>query len=389
MSPEANAYDAVVAGGGIQGLTLAAEAAGRGMRVLLLEAGAFGGGSTAASYGIVHGGFRYWQDLDVVRLVRSRVEQAWFLRNFAGLVRPLRCVLPFYDSDRSKPKLFAIAAAMDRAGSSLARHAAPELPAPRLLSRSELLQLAPWLAQQNVRGAGSWHDVEITDKLALIEALVARARRAGAICLAGVAVRGVRLDAGGRVSGVLAADARSGEKREFTAPVLVNCAGAALDHVARAAHPSSPAFFRPLPAWNLHLDHDLTVPAAFAIGTGKRLFVRPSAQGLHAGTFYGEQDIPAALAALDAAAPGLGLGRAQVRQVREGVVPEGARPMEPAHRDIILDHGRQGGPRGLFSVSGVKLTTARWLSRRATAQIWPQSRPGSVQPSSHLADAPA
>jgi glycerol-3-phosphate dehydrogenase len=71
MSSETTAYDAVVAGGGIQGLTLAAEAAGRGLRVLLLESGAFGDGSTAASYGIVHGGFRYWQDLDVVRLVRS------------------------------------------------------------------------------------------------------------------------------------------------------------------------------------------------------------------------------------------------------------------------------------------------------------------------------
>ncbi|MGK7869806.1 FAD-dependent oxidoreductase [Falsiroseomonas sp. E2-1-a20] len=389
MPPDAEAYDAVIAGGGIQGLTLATEAAMRGLRVLLLEAGAFGGGSTAASYGIVHGGFRYWQDLDMVRLLRSRIEQAWYLRNFAGLVRPLRCVLPFYGSDRAKPKLFAIAAMMDRLGSTMAGHAAPDLPAPRLLGRAELLDLAPWLAAQPVRGAGCWHDVEIVDPPALVDAMVARARHAGATCLSGIVVQGVRQGENGRIEAVLALDTASGEPRAFPTPVMVNCAGAGLAELARAAHPQGPAFFTPLPAWNLHLTHDKPLSAAFAIGTGKRLFVRPSAQGLHAGTFYGAQDIPAALAALDAAAPGLVLARARVQCVSQGVVPEAARKLEPAHRDIILDHGRQGGPRGLFSVSGVKLTTARWLSRKVIARIWPGGQTRPAQPSSYLADAPA
>jgi glycerol-3-phosphate dehydrogenase len=389
MPPDSDAYDAVIAGGGIQGLTLAAEAAGRGLRVLLLETGAFGAGSTAASYGIVHGGFRYWQDLDVVRLLRSRIEQAWFLRSFPGLVRPLRCVLPFYDQDRAKPKLFAVAAAMDRLGSALAGRRAPGLPGPRLLGRAELLDLAPWLQVQPVRGAGCWHDVEIIDPPALVEALVARARQAGAACLAGTEVRRLRLGQDGRVVGVVAADIASGASREIQAPILVNCAGAGLDLVARAAHPAGPAFFRPLPAWNLHLAHDVPVSAAFAVGTGKRLFIRPSAQGLHAGTFYGAQDIPGALAALDAAAPGLGLAEARVQRVSAGVVPQGPRPMEPAMRDIILDHGHHAGPRGLFSVSGVKLTTARWLSRRAVARIWPELRPRRAPAAARLADARA
>jgi glycerol-3-phosphate dehydrogenase len=382
-------YDAVIAGGGIQGLTLAAEAAGRGLRVLLLEAGAFGAGSTAASYGIVHGGFRYWQDLDVLRLLRSRIEQAWFLRSFPGLIRPLRCVLPFYESDRSKPKLFAVAASMDRLGSALAGSAAPDLPAPRLMPRAELLDLAPWLRTQTVHGAGCWHDVEIIDPSALVEALVARARLAGATCLAGFAVRSIERDGDGRVARVLAQDAVSGDSLEIRTPILVNCAGAGLNALAQDVDSFSPAFFKPLPAWNLHLSHAVPVAAGFAIGTGRRLFVRPSAEGLHAGTFYGEQDVPAALAALDAAAPGLGLGRAEVRRVSAGVVPQGARPQEPAHRDVILDHGRHGGPRGLFSVSGVKLTTARWLSRRAIARIWPVLRQRPVPADTQLAGARA
>jgi glycerol-3-phosphate dehydrogenase len=37
---------------------------------------------------------------------------------------------------------------------------------------------------------------------------------------------------------------------------------------------------------------------------------------------------------------------------------------ELASRPVIADHGRQGGPQGLVSVSGVKLTTARAVARR-------------------------
>ena len=382
-------HDAIVVGGGIQGLTFALEAGRRGLRVLLLEAGAFGGGSTAASYGIVHGGFRYWQTLDLPRLIRSRLEQAWFLRNFPGLVRPLRCVMPFYAHEGTKPALFSVAAAADRVGSTVARAAAPDVPMPRLLGRSALLELAPWLEGDGVRGGGCWHDVEIADYAGLLEALVGQARAGGATMLSGTEVRRVILGDRGQVAGVVAVDRASGEERHFASPVVVNCGGAALERLAREAHAGAPAFFRPVPAFNLQLDFPRNLGAAFAVGRGKRLFVRPFAGGLFTGTFYGERDVQGWLAALAAAAPGLGLKDAAVLRVLEGVVPEGKEALEPATRDVILNHGATGGPPGLFSISGVKLTTARWLSARAVSQIWRGGRRVSARPSGRLIDAEA
>jgi glycerol-3-phosphate dehydrogenase len=40
---------------------------------------------------------------------------------------------------------------------------------------------------------------------------------------------------------------------------------------------------------------------------------------------------------------------------------------------VIVDHGRQGGPRGLFSVSGVKFTTARRVAGRTIKKLFPKS----------------
>ena len=52
-------YDIVVIGGGINGAGIAADAAGRGLRVLLAEADDLGGATSSASSKLIHGGLRY------------------------------------------------------------------------------------------------------------------------------------------------------------------------------------------------------------------------------------------------------------------------------------------------------------------------------------------
>lgn len=370
--------DAIVIGGGVQGLTFAFEAGRRNRCVVLLEAGTFGGGSTAASLGIVHGGFRYWQTLDVGRLLRSRREQAWFARTFPALVRPVRCILPFGVGDREMPVLFAAAALADRA----AGHVGPTagLPRPRLVGRREVLAHAPWLDGRTLGGAGCWYDLEIVDRAALTDALLQLAGETGAICVDRTEVVEVLRAPGGDVTGVEVLEHASGVRHRILAPVVANCAGAALGQVARLAHPACPHEFRLLPAFNLQFALPTPLDAAYAVGSGKRLFLRPVPGGVLAGTFYepgmartAPPPVERWLDALDAAAPGLNLRTAHVSGVLAGVVPAGA-GATPAERDVILDHGRFGGPAGMFSISGVKLTTARWLSARAAARIWPASR---------------
>jgi glycerol-3-phosphate dehydrogenase len=46
---------------------------------------------------------------------------------------------------------------------------------------------------------------------------------------------------------------------------------------------------------------------------------------------------------------------------------------ELADRAVLLDHKQQGGPRGLFSVSGVKFTTARRVAEKTMSRLFPDS----------------
>jgi hypothetical protein len=50
--------------------------------------------------------------------------------------------------------------------------------------------------------------------------------------------------------------------------------------------------------------------------------------------------------------------------------------------DVFLDHGRAGGPKGLYTLLGTKLTTAQALSEYAASRIWP-GRPVSACSSAH------
>ena len=73
-------FDVVVVGGGITGAATAWDAAQRGLSVALLERGDFGGATSAESLKVVHGGVRYLQHLDVVRVRESSGERRALLR---------------------------------------------------------------------------------------------------------------------------------------------------------------------------------------------------------------------------------------------------------------------------------------------------------------------
>ena len=49
-------YDIIVIGGGINGTGIAADAAGRGLKVLLAEMGDLASGTSSASSKLIHGG---------------------------------------------------------------------------------------------------------------------------------------------------------------------------------------------------------------------------------------------------------------------------------------------------------------------------------------------
>jgi glycerol-3-phosphate dehydrogenase len=87
-------FDLAIVGGGINGTGIARDAAGRGLRVLLIEQNDLASGTSSASTKLIHGGLRYLEH-GWLRLVREALlEREVMLRMAPHLIRPMRFVLP-------------------------------------------------------------------------------------------------------------------------------------------------------------------------------------------------------------------------------------------------------------------------------------------------------
>jgi glycerol-3-phosphate dehydrogenase len=94
-------FDLAIVGGGINGTGIARDAAGRGLRVLLVEQHDLGSGTSSASTKLIHGGLRYLEH-HAFRLVREALnEREVLLRMAPHVIRPLRLVLPPFPGQRS------------------------------------------------------------------------------------------------------------------------------------------------------------------------------------------------------------------------------------------------------------------------------------------------
>ncbi|MGQ0527366.1 MAG: glycerol-3-phosphate dehydrogenase [Alphaproteobacteria bacterium] len=93
-------YDVCVIGGGINGTGIARDAAGRGLSVLLLEAGDLAGATSSASTKLIHGGLRYLEQYEFKLVMESLAERERLLRAAPHLVRPQEFILPHEEHGR-------------------------------------------------------------------------------------------------------------------------------------------------------------------------------------------------------------------------------------------------------------------------------------------------
>lgn len=96
-------YDLVVIGGGINGVGVARDAAGRGLKVLLCEKDDLAEGTSSRSGKYIHGGLRYLEYYEF-RLVREAlIERRGGARSRPGTwSKPLRLVLPHSPEQRPR-----------------------------------------------------------------------------------------------------------------------------------------------------------------------------------------------------------------------------------------------------------------------------------------------
>lgn len=93
-------YDLIVIGGGINGVGIAADAAGRGLSVALLEASDLASGTSSWSSKLIHGGLRYLENYQFRLVKESLAEREILLKMAPHLVTPLQFKMPHHPSMR-------------------------------------------------------------------------------------------------------------------------------------------------------------------------------------------------------------------------------------------------------------------------------------------------
>ncbi len=365
-------HDLLVIGGGVYGAAAAWDGAQRGLRVALVERDDFGAGASWNSLKTIHGGMRYLQKGDLVRLRDSARERRVLLTIAPALVRPLPFFVASYGHGASGREALAVGLALYELLTFDRNRGLPEerrIPSARTVGAGEALRLVPGLERHGLTGAALWHDAQAVSTERLTLAFVHAAAAAGAAC-ANHAEALALLRAGGRVAGAAVRDTLTGHGVEVSARMVLNAAGPWADDLlglSGVGRPPAPL----LRARNLVLRRPPILP--FAVGAkreGRFLFLVPWQGRTIAGTSY--EPVEAAPSDprtfLDDAAkafPWADLAWRDVALVHEGLVPGARDASGLSTRARLVDHEAEDGLPGLVTVQGVKYTTARAVAERA------------------------
>jgi glycerol-3-phosphate dehydrogenase len=370
-------FDVLVVGGGIYGLTIAYDAAQRGLSVALIERDDFGSGASFNHLRTIHGGLRYLQTLDIGRARESIRERRTLAQIAPHAVRALPFALPLYRS-LTKGKLAMRAGfALDRVVSFDRNRGVPaahRLPGGRVVSRATAIQRFPGLRRQGLTGAAVWHDYITTESDRLTFSWALAAVEHGAVLANHVEARTPVMD-GRRVAGAHAFDTIDGREIQISARVTVNATGGQIDRLLAPIGAS--ARIPLLKAMNLVTSRDAGEEALGGRSrSGRHLFLVPWRERALFGTWESprpcrpddtgvhEEDVAAFIAELNQAFPSLDLKLADITHVHRGVVPAVAHA--DGHASLQGHEQLRDDVEGMVSIAGTKYTTARAVAERVT-----------------------
>lgn len=373
---ERRSFDLLVIGGGINGAGIARDAAGRGLRVCLVEQSDLAAFTSSASTKLIHGGLRYLEYREF-RLVReSLAERERLLRIAPHLVQPLRFILPHVPTLRPRWEI--------RAGLFLYDHLSGHRHLPG--SRSvDLRREAVGAALKPVYRRGfAYSDCRVDDS----RLVVANARDAadrGAVVLTRTRVSRGRADAQGWQ---VQCESREAGTIHLRAAAVVNVSGAWINEVrgllgqntpepirlVRGSHIVVPRLFEGGQAYILqNPDHRIV----FAIPFHERFTLIGTTDVPHTGPLEQLAITPAETAYLCES-----INRYFQRPVRpEDVLwsysgvrslrDDGATEASEVTRDyeLVLERARGGAP--VLTVLGGKITTYRKLAETVLATLRP------------------
>jgi glycerol-3-phosphate dehydrogenase len=377
-------FDLLVVGGGIYGLTIAYDAAQRGLSVALVERDDFGSGTSFNHLRTIHGGLRYLQKLDLRRARESIKERRTLARIAPHAVHLLPVVVPVHRSLWTGKTAMRVGFMVDRLVGFDRNKGVPSalrIPGGRIVSKGEAAIRYPGLRRRGATGAAVWHDYITVESDRLTFSFAIAADEHGAILVNHLEASSLLYE-GKRVTGVRARDSETRRELEIAAHLTVNATGAFVD---RLLEPLGIATRMPLlKAMNLVTTRAAGEEALGArTASGRHLFLVPWRGRALLGTWEAQKpsesgaavassdEVSSFIAELNQAFPALDLNLGDVTLVHRGVVPAasgGDGKLRLEGHDQVRDHAADG-VEGLVSVAGTKYTTARAVAERVVNRV--------------------
>ncbi len=369
LEKAAGGVDLVVVGGGITGAGTARDAALRGMKVLVVDAGDWAQGTSSRSSKLVHGGLRYLENFQfglVMEGTRERHRQA---KLNPHLVEPLAFLMPVYEGSRNS--LFKINLGL-WLYDLLALFRTHRLH--RKLNAARTSEVAPPLRSTGLKGSIHYFDCK-GDDARLTLANILDAERHGALAANHTTFDGPLFADDGTVRGVRVRDVQSGETFEVPCAHIAIAAGPWTDTLAdRLGHPH-----RLRPTRGVHLVFDrarLPLDVAVALSSvddGRVVFAIPFGNTTYVGTTDTDhagtaddvaataEDVAYLLRTANHFFPDAHLIPSDVRSTWAALRPLVRSDAETAYK-TSREHEIWHDPRGISTIAGGKLTTYRAMA---------------------------
>lgn len=390
-------YDVLIIGGGIYGAWAAWDAALRGLSVALVDKGDFGSATSSNTMKIIHGGLRYLQQADFIRMRQSIQERSILMSVAPHLVHPLPFLMPTYGHFMKSKEIMYFALKINSIiGFDRNRLNDPQkyLPGGLVISKSECIKLFPGVNEKELTGGAIWYDCQLYNSERMVLSILKSAERAGTALTNYVEVTGF-LKYGNRVTGVKATDVLTKDELDIRAKVVVNTSGPWVNDVLHALNGfyRNPAILLSK-AMNIVVNRQLipkyavglSSPFEFTNGDnvvnkGSRLiFITPWRAFSLIGTTYvpfddnpnnlriTEKDIQNLIDEANKAYPAASLKQKDISFFHGGLLPmdsSSSSEVRLTKKYQIWDHAKFDGIEGLISVVGVKYTTARSVIEKA------------------------
>jgi glycerol-3-phosphate dehydrogenase len=391
-------FEVIVVGGGIHGATIFYQLAAAGVHVALVEKEDFGGGTSANSLKILHGGLRYLQHLNIKRMRESINSRKYYMQMAPHLLQPLPCVVPTFGLGMKGRPIMAIALQIfDLIGWDRNKHTPAENRVGRghLLTRNQCLKIGRGIPSDGLTGGAVWYDDLITNTERMALTFIKEGCRRGGVAANYVKVRKFsRLK--NRITGAEVTDSLSGRTFTIKADLAINAAGPWANDIRQESHQASTTedlakavnilIKKPLfPNYGVGLEssEDFTDNDA-KIKRSKRLFFFvPWKKQTIIGTTYtyysgkcdelhvDSDDIQEILDEVNTIYPTAKLGLEDVVFAHAGLMPahtpaSGIRKGTPQliKHSRVIDHAELESLEGLLTVEGVKYTTAPEIARQ-------------------------